>query len=169
MILYSIATVWVYIIQSTIFRHCAWQIHTCCVHLLCTINFLCLILRNLQIVQCVTQCCRSGSEFFHPGSRVKKVLDFWSGFSPKWLFLSSRKYDPGQSSRIRILIFYPSRIQGSKSHRITEPDPQHWCNFKSNIRRRQGMVNKCNKKQKQKPNWPVNSLLKIKGSWVFLA
>ncbi len=43
---------------------------------------------------------------------------------PKW-FLSSRKYDPGCSSRIRIRIFYPSRIQRSK-HRISDPDPQHW-------------------------------------------
>jgi hypothetical protein len=36
------------------------------------------------------------------------------------LFLSSRKYDPGCSSRIRILTFYPSGswIQGSKRHRI---------------------------------------------------
>ncbi len=29
-------------------------------------------------------------------------------------------------SRIRILTFYPSRIQGSKRHRIPDPDPQHW-------------------------------------------
>ncbi len=28
--------------------------------------------------------------------------------------------------RIRILTFYPSRIQGSKRHRIPDPDPQHW-------------------------------------------
>jgi hypothetical protein len=33
---------------------------------------------------------------------------------PKKLFLNSRKYDPGCSSRIQVLIFYPSRIQGSK-------------------------------------------------------
>jgi hypothetical protein len=40
---------------------------------------------------------------------------------------------PGSGSRIRILIFYPSRIQGSKSHWIPDlgkrhriPDPQHW-------------------------------------------
>ncbi len=26
----------------------------------------------------------------------------------------------------RILTFYPSRIQGSKRHRIPDPDPQHW-------------------------------------------
>jgi hypothetical protein len=31
------------------------------------------------------------------------------------------KFDPGCSSRIRILIFYPSRIQGSKRHRIPDP------------------------------------------------
>jgi hypothetical protein len=40
-------------------------------------------------------------------------------------FLSSRKYDPGCSSPIRILIFYTSRISdpGVKIHWI--PDPQH--------------------------------------------
>ncbi len=27
-------------------------------------------------------------------------------------------------SRIRIMTFYPSRIQGSKRHRIPDPDPQ---------------------------------------------
>ncbi len=35
-----------------------------------------------------------------------------------------RVVHPG--SRIRILTFYPSRIQGSKRHRIPDPDPQHW-------------------------------------------
>ncbi len=39
-------------------------------------------------------------------------------FDPNNLFLSPRKYDPRCSSRIRTLIFYPSRIQGSKRHRI---------------------------------------------------
>ncbi len=41
------------------------------------------------------------------------------------MFLSSRKYNPGCSSWIRILIFYPSRIRdpGFKKARI--PDPQH--------------------------------------------
>jgi hypothetical protein len=35
--------------------------------------------------------------------------------------------DPGCSSRIRILIFYPSRIPdpGVKRHPIPDPDPQH--------------------------------------------
>jgi hypothetical protein len=33
---------------------------------------------------------------------------------------------PGSGSRIRILIFYPSRIFGSKRHRIPDPNPQHW-------------------------------------------
>ncbi len=47
-------------------------------------------------------------------------------FNPKQLFLSSRKYDPGSQSRIRILdpdliYFYSSRIPGSKRHRIADP------------------------------------------------
>jgi len=67
-----------------------------------------------------------------PGSGVEKIPDPGSGsasknlriFKPQKLFLSSRKYDLGCSSRIRILIFYPFRIQGSKRQRI--PDPQHF-------------------------------------------
>ncbi len=79
--------------------------------------------------------------FFHPGSRIR-IKEF-KYFYPKKCFLTSRKYDPGCSSRIRILTFYPSRIpdpgvkkapdprsrcgiQGSKTHRIPDPDPQHW-------------------------------------------
>ncbi len=42
------------------------------------------------------------------------------------LLLSSRKYDPKYSSRIRILILYPSRMQGSTMLLIPDPDPQHW-------------------------------------------
>ncbi len=34
-----------------------------------------------------------------------------------------RVVHPGSGSRIRI--FYSSRIQGSKTHRIPDPDPQH--------------------------------------------
>jgi hypothetical protein len=54
------------------------------------------------------QCCGSGvfipdPIFFHPGSRIRifpsRIPD------PKKSFPSSRKYDPGCSSRIRILIF----------------------------------------------------------------
>jgi hypothetical protein len=45
-----------------------------------------------------------GSEFFP--SRIKE----FKYFNPKNCNLSSRKYDSGCSSRIRILIFYPSRI-----------------------------------------------------------
>jgi hypothetical protein len=56
--------------------------------------------------------------FFHTGSASKNL----SILTQKW-FLSSRKYDPGCSSRIRMLTFYPSLIPGSKRHRI--PDPQH--------------------------------------------
>ncbi len=66
--------------------------------------------------------------FFRPGSRiqVQKDSQIRSGikefkyFNPKKMFLSSRKYrmfrdvHPGSGS----WIFYPSRIQGSKRHRI---------------------------------------------------
>ncbi len=61
----------------------------------------------------VFQCCGSGMfipdpNFFHPGSRIriKKESKY---FNPKNCSLS-QKYDPGSSSRIRILILYPSWI-----------------------------------------------------------
>jgi hypothetical protein len=61
------------------------------------------------------QCCGSGmfftipdSTFFHPGSEFSqsriRIKEFKYSNSKKW-FLSSRKYDPGCSSRIRILTF----------------------------------------------------------------
>ena len=59
---------------------------------------------------------------FHPGSRIR--IEEFKYFNPQKRFLISRKYDLGCSSRIRILTFYRFRIQGSKRHRI--PDPQHW-------------------------------------------
>ncbi len=63
-----------------------------------------------------------GSELF--SSRICFIK--FKYFNPKKWFLNSRKYDPGCSSRIRILTSYPSRIQGLKRHRIPDPDPQHW-------------------------------------------
>jgi hypothetical protein len=90
----------------------------------------------LFAMMCLDQCCRSGisririfsisdPNSFNPGSASKNL-----SISAQKLFLSSRKYDPGCSFRIRILIFYPSRIvernQGSKRHRIPDPDPQNW-------------------------------------------
>ncbi len=58
--------------------------------------------------------------FSHPGSRIR--IFFYPGSTSKnlsilikKLFLSSRKYDPSCSSRMRILIFYPSRIPGPGS------------------------------------------------------
>jgi hypothetical protein len=38
--------------------------------------------------------------FFHPGSRIH--IEEFKYFNPKKSFLSSRKHDPGCSSRIRI-------------------------------------------------------------------
>jgi hypothetical protein len=53
--------------------------------------------------------------FLHPGSTSENLRIVTQK--------SSRKYDPGCSSRI--WNFYPSRIQKSKRHWI--PDPQHCC------------------------------------------
>ncbi len=65
-----------------------------------------------------------GSEFFP--SRIldlgsKRFPDHGSAFASKNLSIKNcfyRKYHPGCSSRIRILVFYPPRIQGKKA-----PDP----------------------------------------------
>jgi hypothetical protein len=80
-----------------------------------------------------------GSDFFHPGSRIRTVSIPDPGSSSKNLsiltpkktkkwFLSSKKYDPGCSSRIPDpdADFLPSRIPGSKRHPIPDPDPQYW-------------------------------------------
>ena len=59
----------------------------------------------------------------HPGSRIR-IKEF-KNFKPKknkkkW-FLSSRKYDPGCSSRIRMLTFYPSRIPDPGVKKAPDP------------------------------------------------
>ncbi len=68
--------------------------------------------------------------FFHPGSRIR--MKEFKYFNPEKWFQCSRKYDPGCSSRIpdQVPDFLPIpdpgfRIQGSKRHRILDPDPQH--------------------------------------------
>jgi hypothetical protein len=94
------------------------------------------------------QCCGSGmfipdprSDFFpswilDPGSELfsSRIPDPHQRmyFSQKKWLLSSKKYDLGCSSRISdpaygsCLFTYPgSRIQGSKRHRIPDPDPQN--------------------------------------------
>jgi uncharacterized Zn-finger protein len=76
--------------------------------------------RSDELNHHINQCCGSriqifsipdpGSVFFHPGSRIHiKALKY---FTNKNLFLSSRKYDLGCSSRIPDPDpeFYPSRI-----------------------------------------------------------
>jgi hypothetical protein len=72
--------------------------------------------------------------FFHPGSRILiKEFKYFNSKKAKKLFLSSKKYDPGCSSRIPDpdADFLPSRIPGSKRHPIPDPDPQHW--FKGQV------------------------------------
>ncbi len=74
-----------------------------------------------------------GSNFFSFRIRTVAIPDpgyaskNLSILTPKKRFLSSRKYDPGCSSQIQMLTFYPSRIPDpgvKKAPRI--PDPQHW-------------------------------------------
>ncbi len=62
------------------------------------------------------QCCGSG--MFGP---IFKEL---KNFLPKKLSLSSQKY--GFGIRDPENTYSGSRIQGSKRHRIPDPDPQHW-------------------------------------------
>ncbi len=71
-----------------------------------------------------TQCCGSGMfipdpNFFHPGSRIciKEVKYFIKKFVSKL----SDPGDPGCSSRIRILIFYPSRIPNPEVKKAPDP------------------------------------------------
>jgi hypothetical protein len=69
--------------------------------------------------------------FFHPGYRIRIVpipdsasaSEKCENSNPKKWFLSSKKYDPGYSSRIRILTFYPSRIRILTFYPSRIPDP----------------------------------------------
>ncbi len=63
----------------------------------------------------------------HPGSSSKNLSILTPKKAKKW-FLSSKKYDPGCSSRILMLTFsHPgSRGQKGTQSRIPDPDPQHW-------------------------------------------
>jgi hypothetical protein len=69
--------------------------------------------------------------FFHPGPDLSSSqipnphLTILTPKQPKKWFLSSRKYDPGCSSRIRMLTFYPSRIPDTGVQKARIPDPQH--------------------------------------------
>ncbi len=74
-----------------------------------------------------------GSEFFHPGSRVKKItgdrfrirIKEFKYFNPQNCDLGNmiREVKPGFGSWIRILDFLIIPDSGSKRHRI--PDPLH--------------------------------------------
>ncbi len=86
-----------------------------------------------DIVQC-TRTLYISVSIPDPGFRGKKISDPGSGsasrslsiFNSKKLLVNFRKYDPECSSRLRILIFSPSRIRRSKWRGIPDPDPQHW-------------------------------------------
>jgi hypothetical protein len=74
--------------------------------------------------------------YFHPGSRIRvKEFKYFKFSTPKKWFLCSWKYDPGcssririltiHSSRIRILTIHPSRIPDPGVKKAPDPDPQH--------------------------------------------
>ncbi len=71
-----------------------------------------------------------GSDFFPSGIRTVSIPDTGSASKnlsiltpkkPKKWVLSSRKYDPGCSSRIRMLTFYPSRIPDPGVKKAPDP------------------------------------------------
>jgi hypothetical protein len=64
-----------------------------------------------------------------PKSRIRIRIKEFNYFNPKNCFQALLRYDLGCSSRIRILVFYPSRISVSKRHRIL--DLEH-CFFRGN-------------------------------------
>ncbi len=77
----------------------------------------------------IYQCCGSlmfipDPTFFHPGSELSpsriRIKEF-KYFNPKKWFLSSRKYIPGCSSRIRMLTFYPFRAPDPVVKKVPDP------------------------------------------------
>jgi hypothetical protein len=80
-----------------------------------------------KLLKFKNQCCESGMlipdpNFFHPGFLIHIRIKDFKYFNPKKV-LSSRKYDPGCSSRIRILIFYPSWIPDPGVKKAPDPGP----------------------------------------------
>jgi hypothetical protein len=71
-----------------------------------------------------------GSEFFHPGSRVKKAPNPGSGSATKYLCIYRYAFEKmfrDDLSRSPDQDFFPSqiRIQGTRKLRVPDTDPQH--------------------------------------------
>ncbi len=69
---------------------------------------------------------------------LSRIRLFPSRIRTKKWFLSSRKYDPGFSSRIRMLTFYPSRISDPGVKKAPDPGSAtlfflSWCGIESTI------------------------------------
>ncbi len=78
------------------------------------------------VQSCGSRMFISDPNFFHPGSRVKKILrsriririkEFWGILTQNFFSLNSQKYDPGCTSRILIFLSIPD--PGSK--RFSDP------------------------------------------------
>ncbi len=100
----------------------AWG-NTCTIYIYVCISVQAMLKSGIEVLYCT--CSVFELIVYAEGSQA-----IFSIPDPVW-FLSSQKYDPGCSSRIRILTFYHSgsrgrkgtgsRIQASKRHRIPDP------------------------------------------------
>ncbi len=78
-------------------------------------DYICWLSSVISLAGSVTdQGCFSRIRDVFPGSRVKKIQNTRIRIKELSFFQYSLNYDPGCSSRNRILIFYPSRIQVQK-------------------------------------------------------
>ncbi len=90
----------------------------------------CNFMKNWPVLRIRDVCL--GSEFFHPGSRVKHIPD--PGFASKNLSIFNPKNCLWALGKMNWDVqwfipdpnFFPSQIQGWKKPRIPDPDPQHW-------------------------------------------
>jgi hypothetical protein len=87
------------------------------VGILCITFFVCYTHTLSLRYPCASRMFIPDPTFFHPGSALKN----FKYFKPQKWFLSSGKYDPSCSSRIRILTFYPSRNPDSMVKKAPDP------------------------------------------------
>jgi hypothetical protein len=125
------------------------------------------------------QCGGSGMFFpdptiFYPGSELSpsripdKEFKYFNPEKAKKWFLSSKKYDRGCSSRIRMLtISHPgSRIQGSKRHPMPDPGSRS-ATLPAAKRRRRGITVACGYLDREYTTYaPWRTRIKFTSPWV---
>jgi hypothetical protein len=80
-----------------------------------------LILENYALMCRELQIRDPDPTFFPPGSQIPIRIKEVKYFNPQKWFISFRKYDPGCSSQIRILTFYPSWIPDPGVKKAPDP------------------------------------------------